>query len=215
MGLAAARDSGGLGARGGHALSRVLDVVLGGLALLVASPLLAVAAIAIRIESPGSPFYRQLRIGKDGESFELLKLRTMVAGAEHMGAGMAVNEGDPRITRIGAPFRRFSIDEIPNLLNVLRGDMALVGPRPTLKTQVDQYTPRQRRRLEVKPGITGWAQVNGRASLPWEKRIELDVWYVDNRSLALDLRILARTVRLLASGKGLYKGETGGWKPSA
>ena len=215
MGLAAARDSGGLGARGGHALSRVLDVVLGGLALLVASPLLAVAAIAIRIESPGSPFYRQLRIGKDGESFELLKLRTMVAGAEHMGAGMAVNEGDPRITRIGALLRRFSIDEIPNLLNVLRGDMALVGPRPTLKTQVDQYTPRQRRRLEVKPGITGWAQVNGRASLPWEERIELDVWYVDNRSLALDLRILARTVRLLASGKGLYKGETGGWKPSA
>jgi len=215
VGLAAARDSGGLGARGGHALSRVLDVVLGGLALLVASPLLAVAAIAIRIESPGSPFYRQLRIGKDGESFELLKLRTMVAGAEHMGAGMAVNEGDPRITRIGALLRRFSIDEIPNLLNVLRGDMALVGPRPTLKTQVDQYTPRQRRRLEVKPGITGWAQVNGRASLPWEERIELDVWYVDNRSLALDLRILARTVRLLASGKGLYKGETGGWKPSA
>ena len=215
MGLAAARDSGGLGARGGHALSRVLDVVLGGLALLVASPLLAVAAIAIRIESPGSPFYRQLRIGKDGERFELLKLRTMVAGAEHMGAGMAVNEGDPRITRIGALLRRFSIDEIPNLLNVLRGDMALVGPRPTLKTQVDQYTPRQRRRLEVKPGITGWAQVNGRASLPWEERIELDVWYVDNRSLALDLRILARTVRLLASGKGLYKGETGGWKPSA
>ena len=139
----------------------------------------------------------------------------MVAGAEHMGAGMAVNEGDPRITRIGALLRRFSIDEIPNLLNVLRGDMALVGPRPTLKTQVDQYTPRQRRRLEVKPGITGWAQVNGRASLPWEERIELDVWYVDNRSLALDLRILARTVRLLASGKGLYKGETGGWKPSA
>ena len=215
MGLAAARDSGGLGARGGHALSRVLDVVLGGLALLVASPLLAVAAIAIRIESPGSPFYRQLRIGKDGERFELLKLRTMVAGAEHMGAGMAVNEGDPRITRIGALLRRFSIDEIPNLLNVLRGDMALVGPRPTLKTQVDQYTPRQRRRLEVKPGITGWAQVNGRASLPWEERIELDVWYVDKRSLALDLRILARTVRLLASGKGLYKGETGGWKPSA
>jgi len=215
VGLAAARDSGGLGARGGHALSRVLDVVLGGLALLVASPLLAVAAIAIRIESPGSPFYRQLRIGKDGERFELLKLRTMVAGAEHMGAGMAVNEGDPRITRIGAPLRRFSIDEIPNLLNVLRGDMALVGPRPTLKAQVDQYTPRQRRRLEVKPGITGWAQVNGRASLPWEERIELDVWYVDNRSLALDLRILARTVRLLASGKGLYKGETGGWKPSA
>jgi lipopolysaccharide/colanic/teichoic acid biosynthesis glycosyltransferase len=139
----------------------------------------------------------------------------MVSGAEHIGAGLAVNEGDPRITRVGALLRRFSVDELPNLANVLRGDMALVGPRPTLKAQVDQYTPRQRRRLEVKPGITGWAQVNGRATLPWHERIELDVWYVEHRSFGLDLRILVRTVRLLATGHGLYKGDTGGWKPAA
>ena len=196
-------------------MSRLLDIVLGGLVLLAAAPLLVIAAIAIRLESRGSPVYRQLRVGRDGRTFELLKLRTMVSGAEHIGAGLAVNEGDPRITRVGALLRRFSIDELPNLVNVLRGDMALVGPRPTLKAQVDQYTPRQRRRLEVKPGITGWAQVNGRATLPWHERIELDVWYVEHRSFALDLRILARTARLLATGHGLYKGDTGGWKPAA
>ena len=196
-------------------MSRIFDVVIAAVGLAVTSPFLVAAAIAIRLESRGSPIYRQLRIGKDGEPFELLKLRTMVSGAEHIGAGLAVNEGDPRITRVGTLLRRFSIDELPNLVNVLRGDLAIVGPRPTLKAQVDQYTARQRRRLEVKPGITGWAQVHGRASLPWPERIELDVWYVENRSLVLDLRILARTARLLATGHGLYKGETGGWKPTA
>jgi lipopolysaccharide/colanic/teichoic acid biosynthesis glycosyltransferase len=170
--------------------------------------------VAIRLESSGSPIYRQRRVGKDGQPFEMLKLRTMVSGAEHIGAGLAVNEGDPRITRIGGWLRRFSLDELPNLVNVLRGEMAIVGPRPTIQAQVDQYTPRQRRRLEVKPGITGWAQVNGRAALPWHERIELDVWYVDNRSLPLDLRILARTAQMLATGHGLYKGDTGGWKPN-
>ncbi len=196
-------------------MSRVLDVLIAGLALAVASPLLAVAVIAIRLESKGSPIYRQRRVGKDGQPFELIKLRTMVSGAEHIGDGLAVNEGDPRITRVGALLRRFSLDELPNLVNVLRGEMSLVGPRPTIQAQVDQYAARQRRRLEVKPGITGWAQVNGRASLPWHERIELDVWYVDNRSLLLDLRILAKTLRMLMTGHGLYKGETGGWKPTA
>ena len=195
-------------------MSRVLDVLIAAVALLLTAPLLLAATIAIRIESRGSPIYRQRRVGRDGEPFELLKLRTMVSGAEHIGAGLAVNEGDPRITRVGALLRRFSLDELPNLVNVLRGEMAIVGPRPTIQAQVDQYTDRQRRRLEVKPGITGWAQVNGRASLPWHERIELDVWYVDNRSLLLDLRILARTARMLATGHGLYKGETGGWKPA-
>jgi lipopolysaccharide/colanic/teichoic acid biosynthesis glycosyltransferase len=196
-------------------VTRAFDVTVAALALLVTAPLLALAAIAIRLESRGSPIYRQRRVGRDGQPFELLKLRTMVAGAEHAGAGMAVNYGDPRITRVGALLRRFSLDELPNLVNVLRGEMSIVGPRPTIQAQVDQYTDRQRRRLEVKPGITGWAQVNGRASLPWHERIELDVWYVDNRSLLLDLRILARTVRMLATGHGLYKGETGGWRPTA
>ena len=214
MGLAAQRHPGGVGEGGGHPLSRALDVVLAAVGLAVSAPVLAAAAVAIRLESPGPVLYRQRRVGRRGEQFELLKLRTMVAGAERVGAGMAVNAGDPRITRTGRVLRRFSIDELPNLVNVLRGEMAIVGPRPTIQAQVDQYTDRQRRRLEVKPGITGWAQVNGRASLPWHERIELDVWYVDNRSLRLDLRILAMTVRLLLSGHGLYKGETGGWRPA-
>jgi lipopolysaccharide/colanic/teichoic acid biosynthesis glycosyltransferase len=203
-----------VGEGGGHALSRPLDTLIAGLALLITGPLLLGAMVAIRLESSGSPIYRQRRVGKDGEPFEMLKLRTMVSGAEHIGAGMAVNEGDPRITRIGGWLRRFSLDELPNLVNVLRGEMAIVGPRPTIQAQVDQYTPRQRRRLEVKPGITGWAQVNGRAALPWHERIELDVWYVDNRSLLLDLRILVKTAQMLATGHGLYKGDTGGWKPN-
>jgi lipopolysaccharide/colanic/teichoic acid biosynthesis glycosyltransferase len=185
-------------------VSRALDVVLAAVLLVVAAPLLALAALAIRLESRGPVFYRQRRVGRYGGPFELWKLRTMVPGAELMGAGVYVLEGDPRITRVGRLLRRFSFDELPNLLNVLKGEMALVGPRPTVQEQVDRYTERQLRRLEVKPGITGWAQINGRTSLPWPERIELDVWYVEHRSLRLDLRILARTARMLASGRGLY-----------
>ena len=184
-------------------LTRAFDAITAAIALAISSPLLAASAIAIRLESPGPVIYRQRRVGRDGEPFEMLKLRTMVSGAEHIGAGLAVNEGDPRITRSGAILRRFSLDELPNLINVLKGEMSLVGPRPTVQVQVDQYTDRQRRRLEVKPGITGWAQVNGRTSLPWNERIELDVWYVDHRSLALDARILARTVWLVLTAQGL------------
>ena len=185
-------------------MTRLLDVVLAAALLVVTSPLLALAALAIRLESRGPVFYRQLRVGRDGRPFELWKLRTMVPGAESMGAGIYVLEGDPRITRVGRLLRRFSLDELPNLVNVLRGEMSIVGPRPTVQEQVDRYTERQRRRLEVRPGITGWAQMNGRASLPWPERIELDVWYVEHRSLRLDLRILARTARMLATGHGLY-----------
>ena len=185
--------------------------LLAAIALVVTSPVLLAAMAAIRLESRGSPIYRQRRVGKDGEPFDMFKLRTMVADAEFMGDGLAVNRGDPRITRVGAFLRRFSIDELPNLVNVVRGEMAIVGPRPTIQAQVDQYTERQLRRLEVKPGLTGWAQINGRASLPWEERIELDVWYVDNKSLLLDARIVLRTIRMLASGDGIYKGGTGGW----
>jgi len=185
-------------------LRRALDVVLAAALLVVTAPLLALAAVAIRLESRGPVFYRQLRVGKDGQPFELWKLRTMVPGAESMGAGIYVIEGDPRITRTGRLLRRFSLDELPNLVNVLRGEMSIVGPRPTVQEQVERYTDRQRRRLEVRPGITGWAQINGRTSLPWPERIELDVWYVEHRSLRLDLRILARTARMLATGHGLY-----------
>jgi len=183
---------------------RFLDAALAAALLVVMSPVLGIAALAIRLESGGPVFYRQLRVGRGGDPFELWKLRTMVPGAEAMGAGIYVLEGDTRITRVGRLLRRFSLDELPNLLNVVRGEMALVGPRPTVQEQVDRYTDRQRRRLEVKPGITGWAQINGRASLPWPDRIELDVWYVEHRSMRLDLRILARTARMLATGHGLY-----------
>ena len=172
--------------------------------------MLAAAALAIRLEDGGPVFYRQKRVGQHGCDFELLKLRTMVVGAETQGAGFAVNEGDSRITRVGRVLRKLSLDELPQLVNVVRGDMSLVGPRPTLRYQVERYNERQRRRLEVKPGITGWAQVHGRAALPWDERIELDVWYVENRSPWLDLKILARTPRALFSGT--YKGETGGWR---
>jgi lipopolysaccharide/colanic/teichoic acid biosynthesis glycosyltransferase len=185
-------------------VSRALDLVLAAVLLVVTAPLLALAALAIRLESRGAVFYRQRRVGRHGRPFELWKLRTMVPGAESLGAGIYVVEGDPRITRVGRLLRRFSFDELPNLVNVLRGEMAMVGPRPTVQEQVDRYTERQLRRLEVKPGITGWAQINGRTSLPWPERIELDVWYVEHRSLRLDLRILARTARMLASGQGLY-----------
>jgi lipopolysaccharide/colanic/teichoic acid biosynthesis glycosyltransferase len=188
-------------------VSRALDVVLATAGLVLASPLLAVATIAIRLGSPGPAIYRQRRVGKGGREFDLLKLRTMVQGSDPVGIGTAIEAGDPRITRVGAPLRRLSLDELPNLVNVLRGEMAIVGPRPTIPAQVAAYSDRQRRRLEVKPGMTGWAQVNGRTSLPWDDRIELDVWYVEHRSLGLDLRILARTVALLLTGRGLYTGD--------
>lgn len=193
-------------------MKRLLDVTIAALALLLASPLLAMACIAIMLESPGSPFYRQRRVGRDGEDFELLKLRTMVPGAEHKGSGLAVDADDPRILRVGVLLRRFSVDELPNLVNVLRGEMSVVGPRPTVRAQVDRYDERQRGRLAVNPGITGWAQVNGRASLPWSERIELDLWYVEHESVRLDLRILGRTVKMLVTGHGLYRGESGGWR---
>jgi lipopolysaccharide/colanic/teichoic acid biosynthesis glycosyltransferase len=192
---------------------RALDLTIAGIGSIVSAPLVALLALAIRLESPGHPIYRQTRVGKDGALFSIYKLRTMVAGAEFAGAGLAIQAGDDRITRLGALLRRYSLDELPNLWNVLRGEMSIVGPRPTVDVQVQHYTPRQRGRLAVKPGITGWAQVNGRASLPWPQRIELDLFYVEHRSLALDVKILARTGRMVLSGQGLYKGDKGGWHP--
>jgi lipopolysaccharide/colanic/teichoic acid biosynthesis glycosyltransferase len=190
-------------------VNRAADMAIAGGALLVASPLLALAALAVKLEDGGPVLYRQTRVGRDGADFELLKLRTMVVGAETMGAGLAVNRDDARITRAGRLLRKLSLDELPQLWNVVRGEMSVIGPRPTLRYQVEQYDERQRHRLDVKPGITGWAQVNGRAVLPWAERIELDVWYVEHRSPLLDLRILARTPAALFSGT--YKGDTGGW----
>jgi lipopolysaccharide/colanic/teichoic acid biosynthesis glycosyltransferase len=189
-------------------LPRAADLALAAGCLALASPFLLVTAVAIRLDTRGPALYRQRRVGRGGAAFEMCKLRTMVTGSDPTPAEIwePLREDDPRVTRVGAVLRRMSLDEVPNLLNVLRGEMAIVGPRPTIEAQVEQYTPRQRRRLEVRPGITGWAQVNGRASLSWEERIELDIWYVENRSLGLDMRILARTARLIVTGKGLYEG---------
>ena len=190
-------------------MNRAVDAAGSTLGLVLASPVLALAAIAIKLEDGGPILYRQRRVGLHGRDFDLLKLRTMVPEAEKLGAGLAVNEGDPRITRVGRLLRRLSLDELPQLANVLKGDMSLIGPRPTLRYQVERYDERQRRRLDVKPGITGWAQVHGRARLPWAERIELDLFYVENRSFLLDVKILARTPLALFSGT--YKGATGGW----
>jgi lipopolysaccharide/colanic/teichoic acid biosynthesis glycosyltransferase len=191
---------------------RAFDVVVAGTALAVASPLLLVAVVAIRLESRGSAIYRQRRIGRDGRPFDVVKLRTMVTGAEHIGAGLAVSQGDARITRVGRLLRRTSLDEVPNLVNVLRGDMAIIGPRPTVPVQVDRYTERQRGRLTIKPGITGWAQIHGRTELPWDERIELDLWYIEHRSWRLDLEILWRTARMVLGGEGLYRGDAPAWR---
>jgi lipopolysaccharide/colanic/teichoic acid biosynthesis glycosyltransferase len=191
---------------------RALDLVGAAVGLLVAAPVLVAAAIAIRFEGGGHFIYRQRRVGLDGEPFDLYKLRTMVTGAETMGSGLIVDHGDDRITKVGGLLRRTSLDELPNLINVLRGEMSLVGPRPTVQVQVDRYDERQRHRLDTRPGLTGWAQINGRASLPWSERIDLDLVYLERASLRHDLHIIFETVVMVLNGDGLYRGETGGWR---
>jgi lipopolysaccharide/colanic/teichoic acid biosynthesis glycosyltransferase len=202
-----------LGAAGGNALMlrRLFDLAVAAAALVISSPLLLLALIAVPLESRGSPIFRQRRVGLDGREFEVIKLRTMVSGAENLGAGLAVAENDDRITRLGALLRRSSVDELPNLINVLRGEMAIIGPRPTVSSQVEQYTPRQLGRLAVRPGITGWAQVNGRAGLPWDQRIELDLWYIENRSWKLDRQILRRSFSTVFGGEDLYREDGPAW----
>jgi lipopolysaccharide/colanic/teichoic acid biosynthesis glycosyltransferase len=192
-------------------VKRAMDLAIACLAAVVVLPLMAIIAIVIRLDSRGPALLRQTRVGRHGEDFELLKFRTMVVGAHTMGSGWLIAERDPRITRVGHFLRRWSLDELPQLFNVLRGDMSIIGPRPTLRYQVDQYTDFQRRRLEVRPGITGWAQVQGRNDLSWPARIELDVHYVEHRSLRLDLEILRRTVRVLATPSGIYNEARGDW----
>jgi lipopolysaccharide/colanic/teichoic acid biosynthesis glycosyltransferase len=184
-------------------MPRIFDVAVAAMALVLLSPLIAIAAIAVKLGSRGPVIYRQRRVGLGGREFELLKLRTMVEGSDPIGVGTVVARDDPRITRAGRLLRRSSLDELPNLVNVLRGEMAIVGPRPTIPAQVQDYTPRQHRRHEVRPGLTGLAQVQGRAGIPWADRIELDVEYVERRSPQLDLKILTRTAALLLTGRGL------------
>jgi lipopolysaccharide/colanic/teichoic acid biosynthesis glycosyltransferase len=189
---------------------RALDIAIAGAGLVFSSPLVAAGALAVKLSDRGPVLYRQTRVGKDGADFELLKLRTMVVGAERQGAGYAVDKGDARITRAGRVLRRLSIDELPQLWNVVRGDMSVIGPRPTLRYQVDAYDAEQLHRLDVKPGITGWAQIHGRASLPWADRIELDLWYVRHHDWKTDLLILVRTPLSLFGGT--YRGAAGGWR---
>jgi lipopolysaccharide/colanic/teichoic acid biosynthesis glycosyltransferase len=181
---------------------RALDVAIAFSALGALAPLAAVVAAAVRLESGAPIFYRQERVGLGGRPFLLWKFRSMVVDAERKGSGILVRKGDARITRVGKVIRRLGLDEIPQLLNVLAGDMSLVGPRPTLRYQVELYDERQRRRLLVRPGVTGWAQVHGRKGLDWQRRIELDLDYVERMSLWRDLVILLRTPAVLLEGEG-------------
>ena len=186
---------------------RMLDVVGSAVGLVVASPVLAAAAVAIKLEDGGPVLFRQGRPGLRGELFDVYKLRTMTVG-EHRGG---VDAGDARITRVGRLLRATSIDELPQLANVLRGEMSLVGPRPTLAEQMAKYTPEQARRMDVQPGLTGWAQIHGRSSIPWSRRLELDVWYVDHQSLLLDLKILKGTIGMLLRRSQVYRTSDGGF----
>ncbi|MDX6537100.1 MAG: hypothetical protein QOD37_1441 [Gaiellales bacterium] len=193
-------------------IKRAIDIAGGAVGVALAAPILALAALAIKLEDGGPVLFRQTRLGRDARPFEILKLRTMTVDAEKLRSDGVVEAGDSRITRIGRLLRRTAVDELPQLWHVLRGDMSLVGPRPVPVPHLERYDERQRRRLEVRPGLTGWAQVHGRASLPWPERIELDVWYVEHQSLALDARILARTLGVLLRRDVAYRGEAGGWR---
>jgi lipopolysaccharide/colanic/teichoic acid biosynthesis glycosyltransferase len=190
---------------------RMLDLTMAGLVGIVSAPVLGAIALAIKLDDGGRILFRQERVGRHGRAFEIVKFRTLADAPAHDPADFLISASDPRITRVGAFLRRWSLDELPQLWNVLRGDMSIVGPRPTLRYQVDQYTDFQRRRLEVLPGVTGWAQVCGRNDLPWPERIELDVWYVDHRSIRLDLAILASTLKLLVRPSSIYNDAQGDW----
>lgn len=198
----------------GNALRRAFDIVVSALALGALALPLALVLLVVRLESPGHPIFRQRRVGLDGREFDVLKVRTMVQGAEQMGAGLAIVQGDSRITRLGRFLRRSSIDELPQFVNVLRGEMSIVGPRPTVPSQIAAYDDRQRERLLVRPGLTGWAQIQGRTTLSWPERIEFDRWYVANRSLRLDLRILVATVRVVLGGAGVER-DGAAWEAPA
>jgi len=186
-------------------VKRAIDLLGSLTGLLITSPLLLGVALAIKLDDGGPVFFRQQRAGLKGQAFRIFKFRTMVINAEKQGAGVFVEEEDPRITRVGKFLRHTSLDELPQLINILRGEMSLVGPRPTLPYQVENYDQKQMRRLDVKPGITGWAQVNGRSALTWPERIELDLWYIENWSLWLDLKIILKTFLVVLKKGNLYK----------
>lgn len=190
-------------------VKRGLDIALSALGLVVLAVPFGFIALAIKRDSYGPVFFRHPRVGRYGRQFVPLKLRTMIEGAIDQGLGTTVTEDDARLTRVGAFLRRWALDEMPQLWNVLNGQMSLVGPRPTFAYQVEHYDEFQRRRLEVRPGITGWAQINGRNAITWPERIELDVWYVDHATLWLDLKILLRTLWLAFVVRGGVYGPAG------
>jgi lipopolysaccharide/colanic/teichoic acid biosynthesis glycosyltransferase len=195
---------------GGRA-KRVFDLAVAIPVFVLTLPVMIGIAIWVRRDSPGAALFRQQRVGLRGRAFQLLKFRTMVVGAQQMGPGLRVDEDDARITKAGAILRRLSLDELPQLWNVIRGDMSIVGPRPTVAAQVERYTDEQRRRLDARPGITGLAQVRGRAAIPWSQRIAIDIEYVERWSLPLDLSILLRTAWVVVRRNNTYRGETGGF----
>jgi lipopolysaccharide/colanic/teichoic acid biosynthesis glycosyltransferase len=194
-----------------EAAKRALDVGVATSVGILAAPVLAAIAVAVKVEGGGPVLFRQERIGRGGRPFEILKFRTLAGRPPVEPADYLLSASDPRITHVGAFLRRWSLDELPQVWNVLAGDMSIVGPRPTLRYQVEEYDERQRRRLEVLPGVTGWAQVSGRNELSWPERIELDVWYVDHRSFSLDLCILAATVKTLVRPRSIYGDAQGDW----
>ncbi len=188
----------------GLVVKRVCDSLISLILTVLLSPVLAAIALLVAVDSGRPILFTQDRVGLNGRSFRIYKFRTMVPNAEKAGLRLFTKEDDPRITRVGRWLRKWSLDELPQLFNIMRGDMSFVGPRPTLAYQVAKYDERQRKRLLMRPGVTGWAQVNGRNSLTWPERIELDVWYVEHWSLWLDLRILLRTVRVVLRREGVY-----------
>jgi len=187
-----------------HIIKEIFDKVVAFIALIILLPLFLVVAVLIKIDSKGPVFFMQERAGKNGKIFKTFKFRTMIAGAEKATGNIPLEEGNSYITHVGRTLRRTGIDELPQVINVLKGDMSFVGPRPTIKCQVDEYNDFQKKRLLMKPGITGWALINGRNKLTWPERIKLDVWYVEHWSFWLDIKILFKTIWVVARGEGLY-----------
>jgi lipopolysaccharide/colanic/teichoic acid biosynthesis glycosyltransferase len=187
-----------------RALKRVLDIGVAVTVLIPLFPLIVLIALAIKLDDRGPVFFVQDRVGRGGRRFRCAKFRTMVLGAEHMPGGFTVSANDARITRVGRILRLWTLDELPQLFNILRGDMSVVGPRPWVPSQAAQCSMADRRRFDVRPGMAGWAWIHGRNRLAWDERIRLDVWYVDHWSLFLDFRILARAFWLLLRREGVY-----------
>lgn len=185
-------------------LKNIFDVVVGVFLLLLIIPILVFIAVVIKLDSSGPVFFKQQRVGIKGKPFSIYKFRTMIVNAVNIGAGLNIVDNDPRITAVGKILRDWSLDELPQIINIVKGEMSFIGPRPTLQYQVDNYTDHQRKRLNMKPGVTGWAQINGRNNISWEERIELDVWYVDNWSLWLDMKIVLKTPTVVLNKDNVY-----------